>query len=660
VSPPGDRTINCTTTLASISVPGITFAYPNIATDDVGNIGNWTLIYNQGVEVWIAGRIYFAFSAYDSTHSYCDRTQIGWAHNMDGSNWNCFTATRDAAGVVAELAATVPTPSVSVSSKRSDSYYLELYPDPDPVVGGCSGAATLYGFEPGTCMTAPTPFDATYAAMAIQVNPIDNSFELTFFTDAQCAGATSVAYGQGSGCTEANYAHAPLVVWMPITAPCTVSTYFSDDDDCTGPVANEYGATPNACAAPWSSAGGVSESWIINGETWVHYEWNNITCTGLVSEEGGDLGQCENSMIVTCSSRLAAPKANVNAPTLPSLDALPTGAPKSASASYIEIYPSPSCTGVPSIYSFDPLVCLAAPAGFSSAFQSMMVRTNPLNNAYEVVFYEDDACANEATYFYGQGSQCTVANPLSIVVNTPIIAAYTVTQYVADDCTGAIVSQYGATPDQCASSFDPEGLAVRWSVDERQAFIFSTFADTQCDQQVGQVDGSVGYCMASMMLTPTPAAHAPSMQATRTMPAEPKHVGPKTTFGAGPNQLAIFVEADCDGEPSVYYFDSDVCWAPPSPLNETYQSMMMQIDIESSEYGLSLWANNAQCAGGADSFTYGQGTECQNSALAVPFIVSLPMESICTAYTYSERVHRLAGPTGGGTELILHHRPRNE
>ena len=43
----------------------ITLSYPNIAVDGDGNTGTWTMIYNQGFEVIIGGRSYFAFSYYE-------------------------------------------------------------------------------------------------------------------------------------------------------------------------------------------------------------------------------------------------------------------------------------------------------------------------------------------------------------------------------------------------------------------------------------------------------------------------------------------------------------------------------------------------------------------------------------------------------------------
>jgi len=43
---------------------------PNMAVDEYGNKGHWTLIYNQGFEVIVNQRVYFAFSHYIEVMKY--------------------------------------------------------------------------------------------------------------------------------------------------------------------------------------------------------------------------------------------------------------------------------------------------------------------------------------------------------------------------------------------------------------------------------------------------------------------------------------------------------------------------------------------------------------------------------------------------------------
>ena len=67
---------------------------PNLAVDQFGNKGAWTIIHNKGFEVNINHRKYFAFLYYEQQEqkvaSYCHKTLPGYSHDVLGHNWACW------------------------------------------------------------------------------------------------------------------------------------------------------------------------------------------------------------------------------------------------------------------------------------------------------------------------------------------------------------------------------------------------------------------------------------------------------------------------------------------------------------------------------------------------------------------------------------------
>ncbi|KAK6994022.1 dipeptidyl peptidase 1-like isoform X2 [Biomphalaria glabrata] len=84
-----DRTIDCSSFGVQNRIK-INLIYPDVAVDEFNNKGFWTMIYNQGFEVVVAGRKYFGFSYFEGNVSFCDTIKGGWSHDVLGRDWACY------------------------------------------------------------------------------------------------------------------------------------------------------------------------------------------------------------------------------------------------------------------------------------------------------------------------------------------------------------------------------------------------------------------------------------------------------------------------------------------------------------------------------------------------------------------------------------------
>jgi len=104
----GDSRIDCSLGAAVVEKVEVKLVYPNEAIDQWNNKGTWTMIYNQGFEVTVAGRSYFAFSDFSQegqiVTSFCNRTRPGkgWSHDVTVRNWACFSGRKAMSDIVEE------------------------------------------------------------------------------------------------------------------------------------------------------------------------------------------------------------------------------------------------------------------------------------------------------------------------------------------------------------------------------------------------------------------------------------------------------------------------------------------------------------------------------------------------------------------------------
>ncbi|XP_011676840.1 dipeptidyl peptidase 1 isoform X1 [Strongylocentrotus purpuratus] len=95
----GDNKIDCTKPGPVTYKLHVQLLFPDVAVDvQYGTKGFWTLIYNQGFEVVLNNRKYFAFSEYTQQGSQvtmnCSQTLPGWSHNVIGSDWACYVGSK--------------------------------------------------------------------------------------------------------------------------------------------------------------------------------------------------------------------------------------------------------------------------------------------------------------------------------------------------------------------------------------------------------------------------------------------------------------------------------------------------------------------------------------------------------------------------------------
>ena len=87
--------MNCSVPWDAVEEYEVILNFPDTAVDQDGNVGFWTIIYNQGFEIVINNKKLFAFFYYTvngtNVTSYCDTTFSGWVHNVNETDWACFS-----------------------------------------------------------------------------------------------------------------------------------------------------------------------------------------------------------------------------------------------------------------------------------------------------------------------------------------------------------------------------------------------------------------------------------------------------------------------------------------------------------------------------------------------------------------------------------------
>lgn len=89
-----DSSVNCTDFGSPETRMRVDLRYPDVVIDEFGNRGHWTMIYNEGFEITINQRTFFAYfyytQEYNNVTSYCGSTFSSWSHDVTLRHWACF------------------------------------------------------------------------------------------------------------------------------------------------------------------------------------------------------------------------------------------------------------------------------------------------------------------------------------------------------------------------------------------------------------------------------------------------------------------------------------------------------------------------------------------------------------------------------------------
>eukprot|EP00929_Paragymnodinium_shiwhaense_P094544 TRINITY_DN5514_c0_g1_i1.p1 TRINITY_DN5514_c0_g1~~TRINITY_DN5514_c0_g1_i1.p1 ORF type:complete len:602 (+),score=161.76 TRINITY_DN5514_c0_g1_i1:117-1808(+) len=152
------------------STERFTLSDPDVATAQDGSEGTWTMIYDEGFEVSVGDRVFFAFSKFDlvpdgkggkTNTSHCDATQVGWYRNRERTSWGCYVARK----VTAQDAAAAPPapPAPQKDDAQEDAHQEQATAAIQVPLGQVDSANSLLGDSLDDLPT-PEEMDAAYKA----------------------------------------------------------------------------------------------------------------------------------------------------------------------------------------------------------------------------------------------------------------------------------------------------------------------------------------------------------------------------------------------------------------------------------------------------------------------------------------------------------------
>ncbi|VDQ00540.1 unnamed protein product, partial [Trichobilharzia regenti] len=183
----GDYKSKCPSKFKPKRVVTMKIQYPDIVTDSYGNMGKWTLIYNQGFEIIINHRKWLVMFHYEKKSKFnCHKSMPMWTHDTLIRQWYCFTASKlgetqsqlnytlSGEEIDENRMFTVDPTLVDEINRQQNSWRAKMYPEYLSYTIGemrrrVGGAASVYSRSPS--IHAPKKYLSAEMISAIQHLP---------------------------------------------------------------------------------------------------------------------------------------------------------------------------------------------------------------------------------------------------------------------------------------------------------------------------------------------------------------------------------------------------------------------------------------------------------------------------------------------------------
>ncbi|UYV81725.1 CTSC [Cordylochernes scorpioides] len=266
----GDSAIKCSEQDLEypVHVTNVSLLYPDMVIDDDGNVGHWTMIYNEVYEATINNRKYLAYLNYRKENgkwiSLCGETKIGTSHDVLGHNWACYKAMKltpvppkvhsvrqnELDSRPAENDLRTKLNMINRINKAQNSWTATYYPDLDIELRGSVGQSRL---------PRPAPLTEEIREMAAQL-PEEwdwrNVDGVNYVSPVRAQGHCGSCYAYASmGMLEARIRIASKNRQQPILSPQQILDCSSYAQGCdggwsyltAGKYAQDYGIVEESC-----------------------------------------------------------------------------------------------------------------------------------------------------------------------------------------------------------------------------------------------------------------------------------------------------------------------------------------------------------------------------------------------------------------------------